>query len=197
MGTLHSKEPMSTYYSTRGFDDPCHDRLTHVEVYEARAIVGTRQNLALLQSEKGRDVIWNQLGLIVHTKGNRLMRNSTIVVTDYCRYLNGTWKKQHKQSTGTWGAAEASGALRIGDVLFSVNGTKVANRSRRQVQSMIQHLMEVEEYPILLEWKHPNTSKAVAWEDETCMPPPQGEYYQTTQEMMRTRPTTKYTSVSI
>lgn len=185
-----------------------HDRQTEVRIIageEATVQIGPRGQLAYLETSSMRKQdVFKRLGLVVKTRGSRLMNNAEVVITDYYR-LDGKRFVARDRTQGTnptnWhgvkGPAEASQGLRIGDTLYAINHRMIMSKSKGQVLRQIHSLMEKGDgTPIVLTWKHTEDVNAIPWESEVCLPPPEGEYVQLENEWGPARPT-KISSVSI
>ncbi|OQS05138.1 hypothetical protein THRCLA_02677, partial [Thraustotheca clavata] len=187
-----------------------HDRKTDViyDVHDGQEIlvIGSRTCLPLLEAKgkktKQTDLL-KRLGLVVHTSGSRLTRSALVVITDLLRLdgnklvpRNKTWGNipTNWPSTSIKGPAEASGALRIGDIIYSINGVKVVNKTRSQVMKLIA---EQSSHPLVLTFRHGEGVAPVQWENEYCFDPPEGEYKEPENEWGAAQPPKIGGSVSI
>ncbi|GLD99285.1 hypothetical protein PINS_up008003 [Pythium insidiosum] len=190
-----------------------HDRQTEVRVGGLDADgtpidtvqVGPRSKLAYLEATSMRKQdFFKRLGLVVKTRGSRLMQNAEVVITDYYRLEGKRFvprdRVQGPNPTnwhGSKGPAEASTGLRVGDTLYAINHRLVVNKSKGQVLRQIHSLLEKNDgSPVILTWKHTEEVNSTPWELEICLPPPEGEYLQMENEWGPARPT-KISSVSI
>ncbi|EQC39120.1 hypothetical protein SDRG_03328 [Saprolegnia diclina VS20] len=188
-----------------------HDRKTDV-IYdtddhgEETLVIGARANLPLLdikgKKQKQSDLL-KRMGLVVRTSGSRLTRSASVVITDVVR-LDGAKlvprNKTYGSAPANWppssvkGPAEASGALRIGDSIYSINGVKVVNKSRSQV---IRLIAEASTHPLVLTFRHGDAMAQVQWDQELCLDPPEGEYKEPENEWGPAQPPKVGGSVSI
>lgn len=148
-------------------------------------IIGTRSELNLFPGLKAQKDLFKALGIVVKSKGNPFTRNTTLVVGDYFRMQGDRFMQRNKHqglTSSSWygesGPAERSGSLRIGDSLYAINGMVIVNKSKGHVQRTVQHAIEKAQYPLVLIWRHRTGVNQIAWEDEECLPPPQGQFYQ-------------------
>lgn len=186
-----------------------HDRQTEVrlggDATDKTVQVGPRSQLPVLETGTLRKQdVFKRLGIVVKTRGSRLMQNAEVVMTDFYR-LDGKRLVPRNRVQGpsvtNWsgvkGPAEASCGLRVGDTLYAINHRLVVNKSKGQVLRQISSLLEKSDgVPVLLTWKHSEDINATPWEMEVCMPPPEGVYVQLENEWGPARPT-KISSVSI
>lgn len=191
-----------------------HDRQTEVRVGGVdadgapidTAQIGPRGKLPYLEisANARKQDFFKRLGLVVKTRGSRLMQNAEVVITDYYRLEGKRFvlrdRVQGPNATnwhGTKGPAEASTELRVGDTLYAINHRLVVNKSKGQILRQIHALLEKNDRaPLVLTWKHTEDVNATPWELEICLPPPEGEYVQLENEWGPARPT-KISSVSI
>ncbi|KAF0700447.1 Aste57867_9031 [Aphanomyces stellatus] len=172
-----------------------HDRRTDVVLADGGSggdgpetqtvVIGSRGGLPLLdvkgKKKNKQPDLFKRLGLVVRTHGSRLTKSAHVVVTDMLRVVDGakivprnkTWGADARNWQGVKGPAEASGAIRVGDSIYSINGARVTNKSRSQV---VKLLGEHGNRPIVLTFRHGDTMPTVPWEMETCVDPPDGEY---------------------
>uniref|UniRef100_M4BQ54 PDZ domain-containing protein n=1 Tax=Hyaloperonospora arabidopsidis (strain Emoy2) TaxID=559515 RepID=M4BQ54_HYAAE len=184
-----------------------HDRQTEVCISgdSDTVQIGPRAQLPYLDlAGTRRHDLFRQLGLVVKTRGNRITQNAEVLITDFYR-LDGKRfvSRDHDQGPkltdwrGLKGPAEASCGLRVGDTLYAINHRLVVNKSKRQVLRQINSLLEKGDgAAVVLTWKHTDEIEAVCWENELCMPPPEGVYTQLENEWGPARPS-KISSVSI
>lgn len=190
-----------------------HDRQTEVRVggldidgkVVETAQIGPWSELPYLEiSSMRKQDFFKRLGLVVKTRGSRLMQNAEVVIADYYR-LDGKRFVQRDRVQGpnqtNWhgvkGPGEASTGLRLGDTLYAINHRLVVNKSKGQVLRHIHSLLDKNDsQPVILTWKHTEDVNSIPWESESCLPPPEGEYVQLENEWGPARPT-KISSVSI
>ncbi|KDO35723.1 hypothetical protein SPRG_22054 [Saprolegnia parasitica CBS 223.65] len=172
-----------------------HDRKTDV-IYdsddhgEETLVIGARASLPLLdikgKKQKQSDLL-KRMGLVVHVvrlDGAKLVpRNKTYGSTP------ANWPPSSVK-----GPAEASGALRIGDSIYSINGVKVVNKTRSQV---IRLIAEASTHPLVLTFRHGDAMAQVQWDQELCLDPPEGEYKEPENEWGPAQPPKVGGSVSI
>ena len=114
--------------------------------------IGTRCHLQLLPTDQtGNNSITNlfkRWGVVIGTRGNRFARNAMVIVRDYYRFHQGKYVKRNRHQgshPNTWngqrGPAEASGALRIGDILYAINGRMIVNKSKGQILRMLKSIL--------------------------------------------------------
>ncbi|TMW62423.1 hypothetical protein Poli38472_005041 [Pythium oligandrum] len=190
-----------------------HDRQTEVRVggLDANgnaldtAQIGPRGQLPYLEASAVRKQdFFKRLGLVVKTRGSRLMQNAEVVITDYYRLEGKRFVPRDRVQGPTptnWhgvkGPAESSTYLRTGDTLYAINHRLVVNKSKGQVLRQIHALLEKNDSaPVVLTWKHTEDVNSTPWELEVCLPPPEGEFVQLENEWGPARPT-KISSVSI
>jgi hypothetical protein len=189
-----------------------HDRQTEVRVGGLDADgtpiddvqIGPRGKLPFLDGGARKHDFFKRLGLVVKTRGSRLMQNAEVVITDYYRVDAKRFVPRDRVQgpnptswSGVKGPAEASGGLRVGDTLYAINHRLVVNKSKGQILRQVQALLEKNDSaPVVLTWKHTEDVNATPWELEICLPPPEGEYVQLENEWGPARPT-KISSVSI
>jgi hypothetical protein len=165
-----------------------HDRKTDVivdgdEGYES-VVIGSRAGLHLFETyakkKRRQSDLIKRLGLVIRTSGSRITKTATVVVKDMLRVngnklvaRNKTWGHLPQNWQGVKGPAESSGALRIGDSIYAINGVRTFNKSRGQVLRM---LSEQCSRPIVITFQHTEIIAQVPWELEICMDPPEGEY---------------------
>ncbi|CAK4630035.1 hypothetical protein LEN26_010098 [Aphanomyces euteiches] len=194
MGQKWSKEPEDYYLGNGGSPYGLnhitgilsHDRRTDVIFPEGEStvVIGSRSGLSLLdvktKKNKAPDML-RRLGLVVRTHGSRLTKSASVVVTDMLRVdasgklvpRNKTYGLDVRNWRGTKGPAEASGAIRIGDAIYSINGARVPNKSRSQI---IKMLGELSSRQLIITFRHGETMAQVPWEMEHCIDPPEGDY---------------------
>ncbi|EEY66999.1 uncharacterized protein PITG_17489 [Phytophthora infestans T30-4] len=184
-----------------------HDRQTEVRVSgdSDTVQIGPRAQLPYLEMPGMRKQdFFRRLGLVVKTRGSRITQNAEVVIADFYR-LDGKRfvPRDHGQGPqptdwhGLKGPAEASCGLRAGDTLYAINHRLVMNKSKGQVLRQINSLLEKGDgTAVVLTWKHTDEVDVVSWENELCMPPPEGVYTQMENEWGPARPS-KISSVSI
>ncbi|KAF1784654.1 hypothetical protein GQ600_13514 [Phytophthora cactorum] len=112
---------------------------------------------------------FRRLGLVVKTRGSRITQNAEVVIADFYR-LDG---KHFLRPSG-------------GDTLYAINHRLVMNKSKGQVLRQINSLLEKGDgATVVLTWKHTDEIEVVSWENELCMPPPEGVYTQMENEWGR------------
>ncbi|OQS01303.1 hypothetical protein ACHHYP_01341 [Achlya hypogyna] len=189
-----------------------HDRKTDV-IYnsddhgEESLVIGARVGLPLLDvkgKKQKQSELLKRLGLVVRTTGSRLTRSATVVITDVLRVDGGKLVPRNKTygplpadwatSSSVKGPAEASGALRIGDSIYSINGVKLVNKTRSQV---IRLIAEATTHPLVLTFRHGEVMAQVQWDHEACLDPPEGDYKEPENEWGAAQPPKAGGSVSI
>ena len=167
--------------------------------------MGTRRNLPLLSlAPATRGDIFKRFGIALSTRGNRLSRNAVVVVKDYYRLHGGKLIQRNKQQGtnpdawyGEVGPAEASGAIRIGDIVYAINGKLTINKSKRQINNIVKSIVDSGEAPLIIVWKYAEGVNQIPWELEVPMPPPEGVYWQPHKEWGVVRPTEQTSSVTV
>ncbi|ETW06545.1 hypothetical protein H310_02772 [Aphanomyces invadans] len=183
-----------------------HDRRTDVvysDVDDAphTVTIGSRAGLPILVldsdngSKKNKPVdLPRRLGIVVRTSGSRLTKSATVVVTDFLRIVDGTkvvprnktWGTDPRNWQGVKGPAEASGGIRIGDTIHAINGSRLVNKSKRQVIKMLGECCastrQQQRSSVVVTFRHGDIIPAVPWETEQCVDPPEGEFVETDHE---------------
>ncbi|TDH67558.1 hypothetical protein CCR75_005358 [Bremia lactucae] len=184
-----------------------HDRQTEVRVNgdSDTVQIGPCAQLPYLETPAIRKKdFFRRLGLVVKTRGSRITQNAEVVIVDFYRLdgkrfvlRNHTQGPQPTNWHGLKGPAEACCGLRTGDTLYAINHRLVMNKSRGQVLRQINSLLDKGDgAAIVLTWKHTEEIEVVSWENELCMPPPEGVYMPLENEWGPARPS-KISSVSI
>lgn len=123
-----------------------------------------------------------------------MSRNAIVVVKDYYRLVNGKLVKRNSQQglnpsswSGDRGAAECSGAVRVGDIIYAINGRMMVNKTKSQVLKIVRDVMEKGD-TLIITWKHSEGVNQIPWEQEIPLAPPDGEYWQPYKEWGIIRP---------
>lgn len=169
---------------------------------ESTITMGSRTLVPLLGEEykMGNFNFFKVIGIVVKTKGSKMMRTACVVVSDYIRFVDGKYVPKSKVISDdrdvkssdsisievgedrTQGPSESSRSLRIGDVLYSINGKLVLNKSKRQILKIINQILHSElenrtNVPLTMIWRHGVGMNEVSFEQEVPLPVPSGEYY--------------------